>query len=49
MQTEDLFNIIGKLYVDMYNMQKLIEMLQKNNKDKDAEIIQLKQNRIKDA
>lgn len=26
---EDLFNVIGKLYVDVYNMQKVIEVLQK--------------------
>jgi hypothetical protein len=45
---DDLFNIIGKLYVDMYNMQKLLELLQKQLKDKDSEIIQLKTARTKD-
>lgn len=45
---DELFNIIGKLYVDMYNMQKLLELLQKQLKDKDSEILQLKQARNKD-
>lgn len=40
---EELFNIIGKLYVDLYNMQKLLERLQQQLKDKDSEIIKLKQ------
>ena len=30
---EDLFNVIGKLYVDVYNMQKVIEVLQKRLKE----------------
>ena len=37
---EDLFNIIGKLYVDVYNSQKVIEILQKQLKDKDAQTAQ---------
>lgn len=46
---EELFNIIGKLYVDLYNMQKLLERLQQQLKDKDSEIIKLKQStRTKD-
>jgi hypothetical protein len=45
---EDLFNIIGKLYVDIYNTQKVLEMLQKQIKDKDAEILELKRLRNKD-
>jgi hypothetical protein len=45
---DELFNIIGKLYVDLYNMQKVIEMLQKQIKDKDLEIQNLKQSRTKD-
>jgi hypothetical protein len=36
---EDLFNIIGKLYVDVYNSQKVIEILQKQLKDKENEIV----------
>jgi hypothetical protein len=45
---DELFNIIGKLYVDLYNLQKVIEMLQKQIKDKDLEIQSLKKTRIKD-
>lgn len=45
---EDLFNIIGKLYVDIYNTQKVLEMLQKQLRDKDAELIELKKSRTKD-
>jgi hypothetical protein len=45
---DDLFNIIGKLYVDIYNMQKLLERLQQQLKDKDSEILKLKQIRNKD-
>lgn len=45
---DELFNIIGKLYVDMYNMQKLLEHLQKQLKEKDSEILKLKQIRNKD-
>lgn len=48
MNTEDLFNIIGKLYVDIYNTQKVLEMLQKQLRDKDAELMELKKSRIKD-
>lgn len=42
MNTEELFNIIGKLYVDIYNTQKILEILQKQIKDKDQEIKDLK-------
>ena len=35
---EDLFNIIGKLYVDIYNSQKVIEILQKQIKAQNEEI-----------
>ena len=45
---DDLFNIIGKLYVDLYNMQKVLEMLQKQLKDKEVELQNLKQSRTKD-
>lgn len=45
---EDLFNIIGKLYVEIYNTQKVLEMLQKQLKDKDSEILELKKSRIRD-
>jgi hypothetical protein len=40
---EDLFIIIGKLYVDMHNIQKILEHMQQQIKDKDSEIIKLKQ------
>jgi|688.fasta_scaffold10572_15 hypothetical protein len=40
---EDLFAIIGKLYVDMHSMQKLLEHMKQQLKDKDSEIIKLKQ------
>lgn len=39
---EELFNIIGKLYVDLYNMQKVLESLQKQLRDKELEIQELK-------
>lgn len=45
---DELFIIIGKLYTDMYNMQKVLEHLQKQIKDKDSEIVKLKQIRAKD-
>lgn len=43
---EDLFNIIGKLYVDIYNTQKIIDLLQNQIKDKDKEILDLKQRKV---
>lgn len=39
---DELFIIIGRLYVDMYNTQKYIESLQQQLKDKDTEISVLK-------
>jgi hypothetical protein len=45
---DELFSIVGKLYVDIYNMQKLLERLQQQLKDKDSEILKLKQTRNKD-
>lgn len=39
---EDLFNIIGKLYIDVYNSQKVIELLKEKLKDKDKEIEDLR-------
>ena len=38
---EDIFAIIGKLYVDVYNSQKIIDVLQQQLKDKDKELIRL--------
>lgn len=45
---DELFIIVGKLYVDLYNMQKVIEILQQQVKDKDIEIQNLKKTRTKD-
>lgn len=39
---EELFNIIGKLYVDLNNMQKVLESLQKQLRDKESELQELK-------
>jgi cell division protein FtsL len=39
---EELYNIIGKLYVDIYHAQKYIDSLQNNIKDKDSTIANLK-------
>jgi len=40
-----IFTIVGKLYIDMVNAQKIIDMLQSKLKEKDAEIVSLKQDR----
>jgi hypothetical protein len=45
---EEIFNIIGRLYVDSYNSQKVIELLQQQVKDKDQEINILRQSQPKD-
>jgi hypothetical protein len=45
---EEIFNIIGRLYVDSYNSQKVIELLQQQIKDKDQEINILRQSQPKD-
>jgi cell division protein FtsL len=39
---EEIFNIIGKMYVDFYQMKSYIEDLQNQIKQKDQEIISLK-------
>lgn len=39
---EELYLIIGKLYVDVLHAQKYIEALQTNLKDKDTTIADLK-------
>lgn len=41
MDTEQLFNIIGKLYTDIVSAQKIIELLQQKLQEKDKEIIEL--------
>jgi hypothetical protein len=42
MNNEELFNMIGRLYVDIYNTQKYLEILQKQIQEKDQEIKDLK-------
>jgi hypothetical protein len=32
---EELFNIIGKLYVDIYNTQKVLEIMRQQLQDKE--------------
>jgi hypothetical protein len=39
---EEIFNIIGKLYIDVFQAHKAIESLQQKLKDKEEEIEQLK-------
>lgn len=39
---EEVFNVIGKLYLDVYNSQKVIELLQQQLKDKDQQLAALK-------
>lgn len=38
---DELFIIIGKLYTELANMQKYIEVLQSQNKEKDKRILEL--------
>jgi hypothetical protein len=39
---DELFNIIGRLYVDIYNTQRVLEMMQQKLEEKDKEIADLK-------
>lgn len=39
---EEIFNIIGKMYVDFYQMKTYIEDMQKQIQQKDQEILSLK-------
>ncbi len=39
---DELLNIIGRLYVDLYHSQKLLDVLQEQLKNKDKEIADLK-------
>jgi hypothetical protein len=45
---DELFTIIGKLYTDIYNAQKFIEVLQQQIQDKNKEILELKKPRKSD-
>jgi len=40
---EELLMIIGKLYVDIYQTQKYMESIQQQLKEKDSEVLSLKQ------
>jgi predicted Holliday junction resolvase-like endonuclease len=40
---EELLIIIGKLYVDIYQTQKYVESIQQQLKEKDNDILSLKQ------
>jgi hypothetical protein len=40
---DELFTVIGKLYVDLYHVQKYMEALQQQLKEKDNDILLLKQ------
>jgi len=40
---DELFNIIGKLYVEIYNTQRVLEMTRQQLQDKDNEIDRLQQ------
>jgi hypothetical protein len=39
---DELFNIIGRLYADLYHSQKLLDVLQEQIKNKDKEISELR-------
>lgn len=39
---EHLFTIIGKLYADIHNAQRIVDALQSKLKEKDQEITELK-------
>ena len=46
--SNELFNMIGRLYVDVYNSQKVIDILQQQLKLKEQEILELKKPRQSD-
>lgn len=39
---DELFQMIGRLYIDIYRSQKFLEGLQEQLKSKDSEILSLK-------
>jgi len=45
---EDLFNVIGKLYIDVYNSQKVIELLRAKLEDKEKELEEIRSIQAKD-
>mgnify|MGYP001212219890 FL=1 len=48
MNEDDLYNIIGRMYVDISNTQKVLEMLRKQTQEKDQVILELEKSRTKD-
>lgn len=43
---DELFSVIGRLYVDIYNMQKYMEVLQNKLKDQEKEILTLRNSEL---
>lgn len=43
---EELFNIIGKLYVDVYNTQNVLEIMRHQLQDKENEIKKMKESKL---
>lgn len=43
---DELFIIIGRLYADLHNSQKIIDLLQEQIKNKDQEISELKKSKM---
>lgn len=39
---DDIFSVVGKLYIDIYQTSKIIDTLQKKIKEQEEEIAQLK-------
>lgn len=48
MNQDELFSTIGRLYIDIYNAQKYIDILQKQLQEKDKEIQELRKLNTKD-
>tara|TARA_B100000085_G_C18365945_1_gene440265 strand:- start:582 stop:731 length:150 start_codon:yes stop_codon:yes gene_type:complete len=48
MNEDDLYSIIGRMYVDISNTQKVLEILRKQVHEKDQLILELEKSRTKD-
>ena len=48
MNENDLYSIIGRMYVDISNTQKVLEMLHSKIEEKDKLILELEKSRTKD-
>ncbi len=48
MNEDDLYSIIGRMYVDISNTQKVLEILRKQVQEKDQLILELEKSRTKD-